>query len=126
MKCVAGLDVGSTYTKAAILNSEGDLIGRAMRNTGFKLDEVARKAFDAALEDAGVSESDIGYVISTGYGRHRVDFRDVTVTALTAAARGAHWFFPNSRTVLDIGGQTMKATKLDDNIKVKSFRLNDN
>jgi len=125
MKCVAGLDVGSTYTKAAILNSEGDLIGRAMRNTGFKLDEVARKAFDAALEDAGVSESDIGYVISTGYGRHRVDFRDVTVTALTAAARGAHWFFPNSRTVLDIGGQTMKATKLDDNIKVKSFRLND-
>ena len=125
MKCVAGLDVGSTYTKAAILNSEGDLIGRAMRNTGFKLDEVARKAFDAALEDAGVSKSDIGYVISTGYGRHRVDFRDVTVTALTAAARGAHWFFPNSRTVLDIGGQTMKATKLDDNIKVKSFRLND-
>jgi activator of 2-hydroxyglutaryl-CoA dehydratase len=118
MKCVAGLDVGSTYTKAAILNSEGDLIGRAMQNTGFKLDEASRKVFDVALKDAGVSESDVGYVISTGYGRHRVDFRDVTVTALTAAARGAHWFFPNSRTVLDIGGQTMKATKLDDNIKV--------
>lgn len=123
--CVAGIDVGSTYTKAVIFNSEGDLVGRAMRNTGFMLDVAARKAFDEALADAGVAEEEIGYVISTGYGRHRVEFRDVTVTALTAAARGAHWFFPNTRTVLDIGGQTMKATKLDDKIKVKSFRLND-
>lgn len=125
MKCVAGLDVGSTYTKAVIFNSEGDLVGRAMHSTGFMLDVAARKAYDEALGNAGIDESEISYVISTGYGRHRVDFRDVTVTALTAAARGAHWFFPNTRTVLDIGGQTMKATKLDDNIKVKSFRLND-
>ncbi len=125
MKYVAGIDVGSTYTKAVIFNPEGDLVGRAMRSTGFMLDVAARKAYDEALADAAVDESEVGYVISTGYGRHRVDFRDVTVTALTAAARGAHWFFPNTRTVLDIGGQTMKATKLDDKIKVKSFRLND-
>jgi|TARA_B100000315_G_scaffold245550_1_gene271576 predicted CoA-substrate-specific enzyme activase len=125
VKYIAGLDIGSTYTKAVILNSAGDLVGRAMNNTGFKLSEVARKSFDEALQDASISESDIGYVISTGYGRHQVEFRDVTITALTAAARGAHWFFPNTKTVLDIGGQTMKATKLDENIKVKSFRLND-
>jgi len=125
MKCVAGIDVGSTYTKAVIFNSEGDFVGRAMGNTGFMLDVAARKAYELALTDAGMDESDVSYVISTGYGRHRVEFRDVTVTALTAAARGAHWFYPNTRTVLDIGGQTMKATKLDDNIKVKSFRLND-
>ncbi|MBT5508261.1 MAG: 2-hydroxyglutaryl-CoA dehydratase [Euryarchaeota archaeon] len=122
---VGGLDVGSTYTKAVILNSEGDIVGRSMCNTGFKLDVAAQKSFDGALADAEIDAGKVGYVISTGYGRHQVEFRDITVTALTAAARGAHWFFPNTRTVLDIGGQTMKATKLDDAIKVRSFRLND-
>jgi predicted CoA-substrate-specific enzyme activase len=54
-----------------------------------------------------------------------VPFRDVQVTDLTAAARGAAWFFPHTRTVLDVGGQTMKASRLDDAGKVSSFRLND-
>ncbi|HJL54509.1 MAG: acyl-CoA dehydratase activase [Candidatus Thalassarchaeaceae archaeon] len=125
MKCVAGIDVGSTYTKSVVFNPAGDIIGKAMLSTGFRLGEAARKACDKAMEDAEIGQEDVGYVISTGYGRHQVDFGDVTVTALTAAARGAHWLFPETRTVLDIGGQTMKATKLDENIKVKSFRLND-
>ncbi len=54
------------------------------------------------------------YVVSTGYGRFQVPFRDVQVTDLTAAARGAPASFPDTRTVLDVGGQTMKASRLDD------------
>ena len=125
MSHVGGVDVGSTYTKVVLLDHEGDIVGRAMRPTGFKLGEAAQKAYDEALGDAGITAENVDYVISTGYGRHQVEFRDVTVTALTSAARGAHSCFPGTRTVLDIGGQTMKATKLDDDLKVKSFRLND-
>jgi predicted CoA-substrate-specific enzyme activase len=122
---VAGIDVGSTYTKAVIMDREGSMIARTILPTGFKLGNVARSVFDAALEQSELGEEEIGYVISTGYGRHQVDFRDVTITDLTAGARGAHYLYPNTRTVLDIGGQTMKASKLNENIKVKSFRLND-
>jgi predicted CoA-substrate-specific enzyme activase len=64
-------------------------------------------------------------VIATGYGRHQVGFSDMVVTDLTANARGARHLFPGTRTVLDVGGQTMKASRLDEKSRVKSFRLND-
>ena len=121
----AGIDVGSTYTKALILGENNEIAGRVMANTGFKLAQVSEHVYRSALEQAGLVEKDVAYVVATGFGRHQVLFRDVHVTDLTASARGAAFFFPNTRTVLDIGGQTMKASLLDANAKVKSFRLND-
>jgi predicted CoA-substrate-specific enzyme activase len=123
-RLTAGIDVGSTYTKAVILGPEG-IRGRALVRTGFKMAEAARRAFDAALEAAAAAEPDIAYIVSTGFGRFQVPFRQANVTDLTAAARGARWLFPATRTVLDIGGQTMKASRVDEAGKVRSFRLND-
>jgi predicted CoA-substrate-specific enzyme activase len=96
-----------------------------MENTGFKLAEVSERAYHKALANAGLSEKEVDYIIATGFGRHQVRISDVQVTDLTASARGATFFFPNTRTILDVGGQTMKASRLDGKAKVKSFRLND-
>jgi len=125
MTITAGLDVGSTYTKAVVLSDEGEILGTAMGPTGFKLKEIARTIYETALAEAGVSEDAISYVIATGGGRHQVDFKDLHVTDLTASARGASFLFPGTRTILDIGGQTMKASRVDESAKVESFRLND-
>ncbi len=121
----AGIDVGSTYTKAVILREGRDIAGRAMMNTGFKLAEAARSVYEQALAEAGLREDDVEYVVATGFGRHMVEFRDVHVTDLTASARGVTLLFPNTRTILDVGGQTMKASRLAAGSRVKSFRLND-
>jgi len=125
MTYTVGIDVGSTYTKAVILDENYQIKGKAMTPTGFKLGEAARRAFRAALGKASLVETDIAYTVATGFGRHQVDFSDVTATDLTASARGASIMFPNTRTILDVGGQTMKAIRLDGGMKVKSFRLND-
>jgi activator of 2-hydroxyglutaryl-CoA dehydratase len=53
MTYTAGIDVGSTYTKVIILRDGEEIVGQAMRNTGFKLDEAARKAYTAAVAEAG-------------------------------------------------------------------------
>jgi predicted CoA-substrate-specific enzyme activase len=121
----AGIDVGSTYAKAVIMENGERVLGKAMMRTGFKLPEVSRKVYEEALAAAGCRADDVGYVVSTGFGRNQVPFRDVKVTDLTAAARGTSFMFPGTRTVLDIGGQTMKASRVDEAGKVKSFRLND-
>jgi (R)-2-hydroxyacyl-CoA dehydratese activating ATPase len=121
----AGIDVGSTYTKAVIVNENGAILGQALNNTGFKLAEVSHQIYESALKNAGLKESEISYVVATGFGRHLVPFSDTQVTDLTAGARGATFLFPRTRTILDVGGQTMKATRLDESAKVKSFRLND-
>lgn len=125
MSYTVGIDVGSTYTKAVVLSEDRRIVGRAMEPTGFKLAAVAERAQHTAVAEAGLSTDDVDYVVATGFGRHQAGLGDVQVTDLTAAARGAAFLYPGTRTVLDIGGQTMKASRLDDRARVKSFRLND-
>jgi predicted CoA-substrate-specific enzyme activase len=125
MSHTAGIDIGSTYTKAVVLDAAGEIAGRAMRPTGFRLNEVAEETLAAALDPAGLARDDLDYVVSTGFGRHQAERADVQVTDLTAAARGASALFPGTRTILDVGGQTMKATRLGEGARVQSFRLND-
>lgn len=125
MSITAGIDVGSTYTKTVLLDVDNNIVARHQMNTGFKLAEVAEKCFHACLAAADLTSDDVAYIIATGYGRHQVTFKDVMVTDITASARGCHLLFPDSRTVLDVGGQTMKAIRLEPDGKVKSFRQND-
>jgi predicted CoA-substrate-specific enzyme activase len=125
MTLSAGIDVGSTYTKAVLLAQGDQILGRAMVRTGFKLEQAAERALAMALDAAGADRGDVGYLVTTGYGRYQVSNRDIQVTDLTADARGSRMLFPGTHTVLDIGGQTMKAMRLDDQARVKSFRLND-
>ncbi len=125
MMRVAGVDIGSTYTKAVILDERGEMLARAMEPTGFRLPEVADRTLRRAAAAAGTSREELAYVVATGFGRHHAGQTDAQVTDLTAGARGAAHLFPATRTVLDVGGQTMKASRLDDRRKVASFRLND-
>lgn len=121
----AGIDVGSTYTKTVLADRGGSVVARDLRKTGFRLQEAATEGLEAALAVAGVARDDVDYVVATGFGRHQVGFKDLAVTDLTAGARGACRLFPGTRTVLDVGGQTMKAVKVDESRFVRSFRLND-
>ena len=125
MSYTAGIDVGSTYTKAVILSDDDSIVGKAMIRTGFKLDKVGEEVLERALVQAGLDRGDLSYIASTGYGRFQVGIRRINVTDLTAVAWGARFLYPNTHTILDVGGQTMKATRLDEHGRVKSFRLND-
>jgi predicted CoA-substrate-specific enzyme activase len=125
MTLTAGIDIGSTYTKAALVDDAGDVVASSLQPTGFRLTQVAERALDEALAAAGRARGDVAYVVATGFGRHQAPFADLHVTDLTASARGVARLFPRTRTILDVGGQTMKATRLGENATVKSFRLND-
>lgn len=121
----AGIDLGSTHTKAILLDADSNILARDLCPTGFKLAEVARSTFDNCLAKAGLNEDRVAYIVATGIGRHQVTFKDIHVTDLTATARGANLLFPGTRTVLDVGGQTMKASRINERAGVESFRLND-
>ena len=125
MNLTVGIDIGSTYTKAVVVDEDHVIRGRAAMRTGFQLAEVAERAHGDAIAAARISPADIAYTVVTGFGRHQAPFADLKVTDLTAAARGATALFPRTRTILDVGGQTMKASRIDDQTHVKSFRLND-
>jgi predicted CoA-substrate-specific enzyme activase len=125
MAYASGVDVGSTQTKAVILDEARRIVGRSLIPTGANVVTAAQTAHDAALEQAGVLASDVGYVIGTGYGRYKVEFGDAQVTEICCHARGAAEMFPATRTVLDMGGQDTKAIRIAPGGDVLDFCMND-
>ncbi|MBI4572637.1 MAG: 2-hydroxyglutaryl-CoA dehydratase [candidate division NC10 bacterium] len=120
-----GVDVGSTQTKAIILNDRREIVSRALIGTGANVSKAAESAFLKALEDAGLPREAVGYVVGTGYGRYKVTFGDAQITEITCHAKGAHFLFPATRTVIDMGGQDTKAIKIGPVGEVLDFCMND-
>jgi predicted CoA-substrate-specific enzyme activase len=125
MTYVAGVDVGSTQTKAIILDEHQMVVGRALLDMETSMTTVAQDAFRAALDSAGITESEVAYVSGTGYGRYKVTFGRDQVTEISCHARGAVKLFPGTRMVLDIGGQDTKAIRVGPDGRVGDFTMND-
>ncbi|MGQ0612215.1 MAG: acyl-CoA dehydratase activase [Planctomycetaceae bacterium] len=125
MAYAAGVDVGSTQTKAALIDEAGRIVARAITDTGANVIQAAARAFGEALEAGGVREEEVEYVIGTGYGRYRVTFGNAQVTEISCHARGAAHLFPGTRTVLDMGGQDTKAIRLRPGGEIDDFCMND-
>lgn len=125
MAYAAGVDVGSTQTKAVVVDEKGAIVGRSLLPTGANVVQAAEHAFKVALDDGGIAESEVGFVVGTGYGRYRVEFGDTQITEIVCHARGAAHMFPGTETVLDMGGQDTKAIKIRPGGDVADFCMND-
>ncbi len=121
----AGVDVGSTQTKAVIINEEREIVGRSLIPTGANVIKAAEDAYAQALAQLGIPEEEVEYVIGTGYGRYRVTFGNTQITEISCHGRGAVHMFPGTRTVIDMGGQDTKAIKIDADGEIIDFCMND-
>lgn len=120
-----GVDVGSTQTKAILLSEERKIVGRALTNTGANVSLAAERAFRQAAASAGIEPAGVAYVVGTGYGRYKVNFGNAQITEISCHARGANLLFPNTRTVIDMGGQDAKGIRIGEQGDVKDFVMND-
>ena len=122
---VMGIDSGSTSTNAVIMDQDRKIKAFSVVRTGAKSGVSADRALHEVLEKAGLAREDISWIVSTGYGRVSIEFADENVTEISCHGKGAHYFNPASRTILDIGGQDSKAIRLNENGEVKDFVMND-
>lgn len=125
MLYAAGVDVGSTQTKAVLMDGSRAIVARALADTGANVMRAAENGFEAVCREAGIDRSEVRYVVGTGYGRYKVTFGDAQITEISCHARGAHFLFPSTRTVIDIGGQDTKAIRIGPNGEVVDFAMND-
>jgi predicted CoA-substrate-specific enzyme activase len=121
----AGVDVGSTQTKAVILDAGRRIVGRALADTGANVARAGERAFAAALGEAGLAREQVRGVVGTGYGRYKVSFGDSQVTEIGCHARAARLLFPGTRTVIDMGGQDAKGIRVGEAGEVLDFVMND-
>ena len=125
MSYAAGVDVGSTQTKAVIVSQARAVVGRALTDTGANVMRAAETAFRMALDDSALAEEEVEFIVGTGYGRYKVTFGNTQVTEISCHARGAVHLFPATRTVLDMGGQDTKAIRVSPTGEIVDFCMND-
>lgn len=121
----AGVDAGTTSTQAAIL-CNGNLFGYASIHTGANFEKAAKTAIAMAMNGSGMKLSDITGIGGTGFGRKNITFASKALDEVHCHAKGAKFIYgPDVRTVVDMGGQTIKAIRLFEWDRVRDFMLND-
>ena len=128
MALYAGIDVGSGYTKAVVLDDDAGVVGSGLTHSGADFSAAAERARDEALAEAGatlgVEAAQLDAVVSTGYGRTNVAFATSRRTEIDCHARGAFHHFRRAITVVDIGGQDNKVIRVDDAGRRINFNMN--
>jgi predicted CoA-substrate-specific enzyme activase len=121
----AGIDIGSTMTKVAIIDRDGIILSSVIGPTGAEHRHLALEVTDEAIKKAGLTFEQLDFIVSTGYGRINVPFNDKQITEITCHSRSIRELFPTARILIDIGGQDSKGIKLDREGKVTNFVMND-
>ncbi len=120
----AGIDCGAKNTKTAIIKDE-QIMGRGSVATGFDQMKAVEDSLQKAIETAGISRGDIEKIGGTGAGKDSIEMADTSVNDIKAMGKAAHYFFPNARTVADVGAEEGRAAKIDENGNAVDFAINE-
>jgi predicted CoA-substrate-specific enzyme activase len=121
---VGGIDIGSITAETVILQDD-QILSYSIMPTGANSRTAAERSLAAALREAKIQKEDLLRIVTTGYGRASFPFADKVVTEITCHARGAFFVHPETRTVIDIGGQDSKVIRLDGRGRNVDFQMND-
>jgi benzoyl-CoA reductase subunit A len=100
-------------------------VERWLRESGAR-GQPRAAALLAAADSAAATTIEEWNVVGTGYGRSKLPFKKEQIRSeILCHGLGAHQLFPQTRTVLDIGGQDTKAIQIDEQGIVTSFQMND-
>jgi benzoyl-CoA reductase subunit D len=124
---VAGIDVGSSAVKIALMDDAGPdgarvLVTRSERMRRRDSLKVTQELFESCLESTGARREDLAYVATTGEG-DTVPFRTGHFYGMTTHARGGLFLDPEARAVLDIGALHTRGVLIDGRAKVLGYRM---
>lgn len=124
MRTFVGIDVGTTTTKAVVMDANKRVLGRSVRRSGTDLASAATMALEGAIGQSGTARETVQIIVATGYGRRNVPFAHDTRTEIGCHGRGCYHYFPEAITVVDVGGQDSKIIKLDADGRRLGFKMN--
>jgi predicted CoA-substrate-specific enzyme activase len=123
-KAYAGIDLGSSRTKAVLLDENKIIIGYSVKKSGSDFALTANECLRDSIKMASIEADNIVNTVSTGYGRTNVKFANHHKTEIGCHAKGCFHYFPYRISIIDIGGQDNKIIKLDENGKRLGFKMN--
>lgn len=122
-RIVCGLDIGSLTAKGVLLE-EGRPLAALLLPTGSNGPQTAQDLYRQLLAEGKLDRGVDPFVVATGYGRVSAPFAHKTITEISCHACGIAHFLPQTRTLIDVGGQDSKVIRLEEG-KVVDFLMND-
>ncbi len=122
---IAGIDIGAETVKAAIVGGDR-VLGHCVMKAGMDPRASAEEALALAIRESKVSDQQIQKIATTGAGRKKLPDANSSIVDVIADAAGAMFFFPSTRTVIDIGAEEARGIRVDRSGKVQDFVKNDN
>ncbi len=121
-----GIDVGGSYIKGVIMKYGNNRVLVDKKSEKIRKRNPADVAVDLInylLEKNDLSyDKDIAYLASTGEGE-MVTKKTGHFYSMTTHARGGKFFYPEARTVIDMGGLYVRAIKIDNRGKVLDYKM---
>lgn len=121
---VLGIDIGSTASKAVILTEDKKVHTKAVVSHGTGT-IGPNQVYEEILSNSNLKKEDISRILVTGYGRFVFDDADSQKSEISCHAKGIIYLNPNVRTIIDIGGQDVKAIRLNEKGIISNFVMND-
>ncbi len=121
---VAGIDVGGKNLHI-VIKKDRQILRKATGPSGIKKAQAVEQLYDEVLKKAGLTRKDVGRVVATGSAAKRVAFANGFIPDAAADARGVNKLIPSARTVIDVGAEEGRATKVGADGKVLDFTINE-
>lgn len=115
-----GIDIGSVYSKG-VLAKDGDVSYSFVTLSGSNHRIAAENIRRRLLAEGALAEDCVMAAVATGTGGSNVRFATRRAGDVVCTARGASKLFPQARTVIDIGGQSTRAIRFDEQGLVVNF-----
>jgi len=119
-----GIDIGSSSSKAAVIDNDMNLIATQVVNIGTGT-KGPSQVIKKVLEKANITEKDILYTVVTGYGRVNFQKANSQITEISCHAKRVSYLLNGIKTIIDIGGQDAKVIRIEDDGRVKNFVMNE-
>ncbi len=120
-----GIDIGAVATKGVVIDEQGGVLSAIVTKTGASGKTIGEAVMKKVVAEIGKSIKDLDSIVATGYGRLNAPFASKQITEISCHAKGAFSLFPDTRTIIDIGGQDSKAIHLNEHSDVADFVMND-
>jgi predicted CoA-substrate-specific enzyme activase len=124
MVFVVGMDIGAISVKSILVNDNG-IIATSVFETGVSPKKTAVNSLQAVLELAGVEYKDLSRIVTTGHGRNKVTFSDLTKSEISCTAKGVITAQPGTSVIADVGGQGIRVIKMAPDGSIEKFLNND-
>jgi predicted CoA-substrate-specific enzyme activase len=118
-----GVDIGSAFTKAVLVEGDMLLSYRIVRSAG-NYRETAEKAISQMLAQAQIPADSIQAIATTGYGANNVTLPHKVFTEVVCQATGIIHLLPDVRTIIDAGDMYCRVIRTDKTGKALSFLTN--